>query len=164
MTADTITFMFVLAQIAGVYIGFGALISASKSSTATKREAKTLATIVYIGINVVICALMPPLLDKYGLSIEWSLRIGAIVFLIMTWAVIVSSWSTVVEGIRKKTASSALFWIQESAIQIPLIFILLGIFRQHSEALYLTALVIASFEAAQLLVQLVFTIPTGIKN
>ncbi len=159
MTAETIAFMFVLAQIAGIYIGFGALISASKSSEATKQEAQTLATIVYIGIMVVVGALLPLLLDRYGLNIDWSLRIGAIVLLAMAWVGIFAMWSNALEAIKATPGLTAFFWVQEAAIQFPLILILAGAFSPHAEALYLTALVVAAFEAAQLLVGLVFAAP-----
>lgn len=164
MTADTITFMYVLAQIAGIYIGFGALISASKSSAATKHEAETLASVVYIGIMVVVGALLPILLDRYDLNIGWSLRIGAMTLLIMAWIIILMTWSNVIEAIKTTPAFAALFWLQEAAIQIPLILVLLGMFSGHAEALYLTALVVSTFEAAQLLVGLVFAKPTNAED
>ena len=119
MTAETIAFMFVLAQIAGIYIGFGALISASKSSTATKQEAQTLATVVYIGLMVVVGALLPLLLDRYGLNTGWSLRIGAIVLLAMAWVGILATWATALEAIKTQHGLSAFFWAKEAAVQSP---------------------------------------------
>ncbi len=161
MTADTTTFMFVLAQIAGIFIGFGALISASKSSAATKHEAETLASVVFIGIMVVVGSLLPLLLDRYGLKPEWSLRVGALVFLAMAWGLAIANWTIIQDGFRNTPASATFFWIQEAIIQIPLIIILMGFLSQYYEALYLTALVVAAFEAAQLLVGLVFAKPDG---
>lgn len=164
MTAETIAFMFVLAQIAGIYIGFGALISASKSSTATKQEAQTLATVVYIGIMVVVGALLPLLLDRYGLNTGWSLRIGAIVLLAMAWVGILATWANALEAIKTTPGLTAFFWAQEAAIQIPLMLILVGALNPHIEALYLTALVVSAFEAAQLLVGLVFANPENAED
>lgn len=164
MTGETIAFMFVLAQIAGIYIGFGALISASKSSTATKEEAQTLATIVYVGIMVVVGALLPLLLDRYGLNNGWSLRIGATVLLGMAWVGILANWSNALEAIKTTPGLAAFFWAQEATIQIPLILILVGAFSPHIEALYLTALVVSAFEAAQLLVGLVFANPESAED
>ncbi|MEL6568825.1 MAG: hypothetical protein AAFQ22_10440 [Pseudomonadota bacterium] len=164
MTAETIAFMFVLAQIAGIYIGFGALISASKRSTATQQEAQILATIVYIGIMVVVGALLPLLLDRYGLNVDWSLRIGAIVLLAMAWVAILATWSKALEAIKTTPGLAAFFWVQEAAIQLPLILILVGAFSPNAEALYLTALVVSAFEAAQLLVGLVSAAPEGSKE
>lgn len=159
MTEDTIAFMYVLAQIAGIFIGFGALISASKSSTATKSETEILASVVYIGIMVVVGSLLPLLLDRYGLNSEWSLRAGAVVVLAMAWALIIAHWSINIEHFKNTPALSTFFWIQESFIQIPLVLILIGVLSQFSEAFYLTALVVSAFEAAQLLVGLVFAKP-----
>ena len=164
MTAETISFLFVLAQISGIYIGLGALISASKNTMATKREAVILASIVYIGIMVIVGTLLPLLLDRYGLNIDWSLRIGAIVLLIMAWIILLAAGPIALETIRKRPVRSLLFWVQEAAIQIPLILVLFGTFSPHAEAMYLTALVVATFEAAQLLVGLVFEAPEGDKD
>jgi len=156
MTADTIAFMFVLAQIAGIFIGFGALISASKSAAATKQEAESLALIVYIGIMIVVGALLPVLLNQYGLEKDLTLRFGAIAFLILAWLLILRTLPAAVESIKKTPAFAAFFWAQEVAIQLPLFLVLFGVWSHQAESLYLTALVISAFEAAQLLVGLVF--------
>jgi len=158
MTDQTITFMYVLAQVAGIFIGFGALISASRSSSATKHEANTLASVVYIGIMVVVGTLLPLLLDRFDMSVDWSLRAGAVALLIMAWIGIAIAWSNdnIKDHLIKTPLLAAFFWTQEAAIQLPLIFILFGIFGPYAEALYLTALVVSTFEAAQLLVGLVF--------
>ena len=156
MSAETITFMFVLAQIAGIFIGFGALISVSKNLAATEKEAGDLAAIVYIGIMVVVGALIPILLDRYGLNPDLSFKVGAIVFLLMAWGAAIANRAAIFDAIKTKPVGAIFFWTQEALVQIPLFLILAGTFSHLTEAFYLTALVISTFEAAQMLVGLVF--------
>lgn len=156
MSGETISFMYVLAQIAGIFIGFGALISASKGGSATIQERETLAGMVWIGIMLLVGAISPVLVDSYGFSSEWSLRAGALLLLIMAWIGIVRFWESIKYGIKTAPAAASFFWAQEVLIQVPLVLILLGLFGPLHEPLYLTALVISAFEAAQNLVGLVF--------
>jgi len=157
VTSDTITFMLVLAQVAGIFIGFGALISVSKQSGATQREAKTLAMLVYIGIMIMVGSLLPVLLDRYGIVAQWSLRIGAIALLMMAWLAILKTASGVVDEFKQSPLNTGFFWLQEIVFQVPLILIVIGVYANFAEAFMLTALVVAAFEAAQLLVGIVFS-------
>ncbi len=157
MTPATIEFLFVLAQIAGIFVGFGALISSSHVAGTTETEARTLAAVVYVGIMVVIGSLLPVLLDTFGLEIGWSLKIGSITILAMAWLIIAKSWDELARTFRKKPIYSVIFWAQEFAVQVPLALILLDVFAAHAEALYLTSIVVSVFEAAQMMVGLVLS-------
>jgi hypothetical protein len=157
MTPATIEFLFVLAQIAGIFVGFGALISSSAVAGTTETEARTLGVVVYVGIMVVIGSLLPVLLDTFGLEIGWSLKIGSITILAMAWLIIAKSWDGIALTFREKPIYSVIFWTQEFAVQAPLVLILLGVFAAQAEALYLTTIVVSVFEAAQMMVGLVLS-------
>lgn len=156
MSGETISFMYVLAQIAGIFVGFGALISASKGGSATVQEREILAGMVWIGIMLLIGAILPILVDSYGFSPAWSLRAGALIFLVMAWIGIFRFWESIKYGIKTAPAAASFYWAHEVLIQIPLVLILMGLFSPYHEPFYLTALVISAFEAAQNLVGLVF--------
>lgn len=157
MTPATIEFLFVLAQIAGIFVGFGALISSSAVAGTTETETRTLGAIVYVGIMVVIGSLLPVLLDTFGLEIGWSLKIGSITFLAMAWLIIAKSWDGLATTFRQKPIFSVIFWVQEFIVQVPMILILFGFFAAQAESLYLTAIVVSVFEAAQMMVGLVLS-------
>lgn len=161
MSGETISFMYVLAQIAGIFIGFGALISASKGGSATLQERETLAGMVWIGIMLLVGAILPILIDNYGFNPAWSLRAGAVVLLLMAWIGIIRFWQSIKYVIKTAPAAASFFWVQEVLIQTPLILILIGLFSPFHEPFYLTALVVSAFEAAQNLVGLVFAKSTS---
>jgi hypothetical protein len=67
--AQSIDFLISVAEIAGVFVGFGVLIGAIQRSDEVAPERKALAQgIAIIGLTAMLTALLPPTLREFGLS------------------------------------------------------------------------------------------------
>lgn len=152
-----------LAQIAGVFVGFAALISATR-----KREASTTATqmLVGAGLIVIVAALVPIALASYGIRPEWVWRASAVAFLAIIWVGWGLSYvqSTARENLSGHVSETSnltvgLWLVLELGSQIPLAMIVLGLQTHLSAALYSTALIACLLQAAINLAQLVLSPP-----
>lgn len=151
-----------IAEIAGVFVGFGALISLLRDRHEIRRAA--LHAVIANGLVVLIAALIPVVLDQYGITgrTVWGWSSGA--FLVLCWAAI---WAVLRNPeIRDATRVDAkahpllaiVFWgLLEAPIQLPLVLVLLGVAPTHARALYFTALVLSLGQAAFLLARVVFS-------
>ena len=149
-----------IAEIAGVFVGFGALISFSRDRA---DEASTaLRSVVTIGLLVLVAALLPVTLARYGLTDRTLWAWSSAGFLLTIWITIVGllldpehrAW--VKADARANPALTAFFWaFLEVPIQVPLVLVLLGIAPTLAPAFYVTGLVLNLFEAAFLLARLV---------
>jgi hypothetical protein len=149
-----------IAEIAGVFVGFGALISFSRDQAAAAREA--LRGVVTIGLVVLVAALVPVALARYGLTDRalWAWSSGG--FLLIIWIAIVGllidpeQRARVKLDARANPALAVFFWVGlEAPIQVPLLLALLGVAPTLAPAFYVTGLVLNLFEAAFLLARLV---------
>jgi len=153
-----------MAEIAGIFVGFGALISVTRRSEIEPTQLGQIRALVTIGLVVLVAALIPILLGRYGVTGHGLWFISSLIFLVISWAVIVLSlrWPESRELVLTQTRSSpllaAFFWLLlELPVQIPLFLILLGPRPDLEPAFYLTALVFNLFEAAFVLAQLVYS-------
>jgi Na+/melibiose symporter-like transporter len=162
MTVDPALFI-AIAEIAGVFVGFGALISVTRRSDVEPAQLGAIRAVVTAGLTVVVAALIPVVLASYGLEGRTLWFVSSLVFLGLSWAVIglslraSSNRRLMTSHARNQPASSLFFWLAlELPIQVPLLLAVLGPFPDLDPAFYLTALVFNLFEAAFVLAQFVY--------
>ena len=153
-----------LAEIAGVFVGFAALISVTRRAEIEATQLGRIQTVVTIGLEVIVAALVPVVLGSYGITGRTLWFTSSLVFLILIWVVIILSLrrpenrEILASETRASPAVSAFFWVLlEVPIQVPLALILLGLFPGLEPAFYITALGFNLFQAAFVLAQLVYS-------
>jgi hypothetical protein len=167
MTPETGLFV-AIAEIAGVFVGFGALISVTRRSEVAPEQLGSVRAVVTAGLSVVVAALVPVALSAYGLSGRPLWFLSSLVFLVLGWAVIglalraPENRRLVASLAKDRPVSSLFFWIMlEVPIQVPLLLAVLGLFPDLDPAFYTTALAFNLFEAAFVLAQLVYSQRAG---
>lgn len=157
-----------LAEIAGVFVGFGALIGISRGASGDAVQLVRIRGVVSIGLLVVIAALIPVGLASYELAPATLWRTSSAVFLTLIWFAILipfrdrSHFNAFRAQARANPVATAFFWIVlELSIQLPLLLAVFGMYPDKYVAFYTTALVINLFQAAFLLAELVFSKQTG---
>jgi hypothetical protein len=152
-----------VAEIAGVFVGFGALISLTRRNEIEAAQLGLIRAVVTIGLEVVVAALVPVVLARYQVAGHNLWLVSSLVFLVINWAVIVHSLRSpenrqlMVNLARSSPLRTLFFWLLlELPVQIPLLLIVLGMSQNLEPAFYLTALVFSLFEAAFVLAQLVY--------
>jgi hypothetical protein len=160
---QTLSLYVALAEIGGVFVGFGALISITRGDDAPTERLARIRAAVTIGLVVIVAALLPLIISRYDLSEEATWRISSLVFLLLSWSVIAlavrsrGNRSMIRAEAMRNPRSSAFFWLAlELPIQVPLILAVLGVAPQLSEAFYATALVFNLFQAAFVMAQFVY--------
>ena len=168
MTEDSELFVS-LAEIAGVFIGFGALIGFTRRPDVAPVDRFRINTVVLVGLLVVAAALVPICLARYSLEPADVWRISSFVFLALIWAVILAPFrdpsdrSLFLSQARAQPIALVFLLCLEIFVQGPLVFVLLGLFPTASAALYTTALVINLLQVSFMLSQLVLSRPaTGV--
>lgn len=163
MTVDPPLFI-AIAEIAGVFVGFGALISVTRRSEIEPSQLGSIRTVVTAGLTVVVAALIPVALSSYGVEGRALWFISSVVFLGMSWAVFAlvlrspANRRLMTSLARENPVSSVFFWLAlELPIQVPLIVAVLGLFPELDPAFYITALAFNLFEAAFVLAQVVYS-------
>jgi hypothetical protein len=147
-----------IAEIAGVFVGFGALIGFSREADEEARA--KVRTVVTIGLVVLVAALLPVALARYGLADRalWGWSSGG--FLAVIWIAIPGlgldpEYRAWLKRENRALIVSTLVFL-ELPIQVPLILAILGIAPALAAAFYVTALVLNLFEGAIVLALLVF--------
>ncbi len=163
MTVDGALFI-AIAEIAGVFVGFGALISVTRRSDIEPAQLGSIRAVVTAGLTVVVAALIPVAVASYGIEGRTLWFVSSLAFLGLSWAVIGLSLRAPANrqlmASRAKTqpVSSLFFWLAlEVPIQVPLIVAVLGLSPDVDPALYVTALAFNLFEAAFILAQFVYS-------
>jgi hypothetical protein len=153
-----------MAEIAGVFVGFGALISVTRRTEIEAAQLGQIRAAVTIGLVVMVAALIPVGLDRYHVTGHNLWFVSSLIFLVISWAVIVLSLrrpenrQLVMAQARSSPLKAIFFWLLlELPVQIPLFLILLGPRPDLEPAFYLTALVFNLFEAAFVLAQFVYS-------
>ena len=162
MTVDVALFV-AIAEIAGVFVGFAALISVTGRDEVSPAQLAQVRAVVTIGLVVIVAALVPVVLHSYGMPPSVSWRIAGLLFLALVWVVIVlalrrpDNRATARAQARTSMGLAIVFWgVLEVAIQVPLMLVLVGAFPDLAAAFYTTALVAHLFEAAFVLGQFVY--------
>jgi len=153
-----------LAEIAGVFVGFGALISIRGGSTSEAYELTYVRGLVWVGILVVVAALAPVTISRYGISGHELWLLCSLIVLALFWVMVVVNnrmpehaaafaESTRVTIVRY-VLPALLLW---GVMTIALVLVVLGPFPDLESALYITAVVDILFQAAFFLLQLVYS-------
>ena len=161
MTQDVELFI-AIAEIAGVFVGFGALISLTRKNAIDFPQLGRLRGVVSVGLVVIVAALIPVGISRYGITGHDFWLVCSIIFLFLVWVQILLSLrkSEYRELLTKQTRVnpiiSMFFWILlEAPIHVSLILAIIGIYPDLEPAFYTTALLFHLFEATFLLVQIV---------
>ncbi len=134
------------AEIAGVFVGFGALISLRSSPLNDVHDVLYLQAVLGLGVWVVVAALVPIAVSRYGVDDHALWLSSALVALVI--------WVTYLIAFSRRPESRALNRNPEPAdrlfplvglplhliIAVSLFFIIFGVWRSADEALYVTAL------------------------
>ena len=75
-----------LAEIAGIFVAFGALISLTRRSETAPIQEALLRFVVAIGLVVVVAALVPIALHRYGIASDFLWAATSAVFLLLIWS------------------------------------------------------------------------------
>ena len=163
MAVDLVLFI-AIAEIAGVFVGFGALISVTRQNEIEPAQLARIRGLVTVGLTIIIAALIPLALNLYGITNHSLWLMSSLIFYSLNWIVIILSLRDPMNRELMKTvtqtnpAISMLFWaLLEVPIHVLLILTMLGLFPHLELAFYTTALLFFLFEAAFALVQLVYS-------
>jgi len=156
-------FLFVaIAEIAGVFVGFGALIGVARENKIEAGQLARIRGMVIIGLGLIIAALVPVGFDLYGVTNHTLWFISSLIFFSLNWAVIILSLrdpvnrELVKNEVQTSPVISVLFWLcLEVPLQAPLVLTILGLYPNLEPAFYTTALLFNLFQAAFALVRLV---------
>lgn len=147
-----------LAEIAGIFIGFGALIILSEQRRGGALQIM-LRQVVVSGLVTLVGALIPIAIGQFGVDGAVLWRASAATFLGVIWFAILHPRSRrlIADQVRNDPRAAAFFWlVLEPPIQVPLLLVLFGLYPQHAPGLYAVAVVINLLQGAQLLAQAVY--------
>ncbi len=145
-----------IAEIAGVFVGFGALMSLLRDQQDEGRI--SVLAVIANGLVALIAALVPVALGQYGLTGHALWGSSSIAFLLLCWGAILGGFhnpeirNAAKVDAKANPALTITFWaLLEAPLQVPLVLVLLGVLSTHASALYFTALVMCLVQAAFLL-------------
>ena len=153
-----------IAEIAGIFVGFGALIGVTRRTKIETALLRRIRGLVTMGLGVIIGALIPIGLSRYGVFGHDLWFTCSLIFFLLN--LVFAIWTFRTPEFRKflfqdmltsRRASLFFFLLLEAPLQIPLILTLFGLFPDLEPAFYTTALFFALFEAAFVLSQLVYS-------
>ncbi|HEX2856079.1 MAG TPA: hypothetical protein VHO26_01180 [Propionibacteriaceae bacterium] len=134
------------AEIAGVFVGFGALISLRSTQPTDPHDVMYLRSVLGLGVWVVVCALVPIAVNRYGVH-GHALWLSCASLALAIWAVFLVALSRSAES---RSINSSPEWIDRMfpVVGLPLhvitagslLLAVLGLWRSADEALYVTAL------------------------
>jgi L-asparagine transporter-like permease len=156
-----------LAEIAGVFVGFGALIAVRSGGPSEAFEVGYMRGLVSVGVLTVVAALAPVALAGYGLTTHevWALSsLLVLVGYLVGFAIMAGTpeyqrntrdWYRGAKGWRWWVTQVA-SWLFMAALLVALVIVMLGLFPDQEAALYFTVVVLSLLLAAWLLLYLVF--------
>jgi len=163
---DTELFMS-LAEIAGVFVGFGALIAVRSGGAGEPQEVTPMRVVVGLGMLTVVAALAPVVIGRYDLG-DHEVLVMSSVLVAIAFAVL---WFVHVRSPEYRTARAIVMETRptiQSALEnaasllivggsaLALVAIVLGVAPELEAALYLTVVVLLLVLAAWTLLWLVF--------
>jgi hypothetical protein len=146
-----------LAEIAGVFVGFGALIVIRSGDTMEVSELNNIRWVMTTGIWVMIAALAPTIIGSYGITgHELWLVCSLLALALLAIAVLVFGRSP--ENVTEAKAEFAVtprlvvvlsagptIWLPMVSLVLALVLVALGIFPDQERALYLTAVALGLY-------------------
>ena len=153
-----------LAEIAGVFVGFAALISVRSAGASDAHEVTYIRAVVTSALWVVIAALAPVIISRYDLAghgLWLACSLLALVLLLGQWIANERTTESRELGAAWSRAQSIATVASYLGLMIPtiaaLILVVLGLFPDQEPALYLTAVGLGLFLGAFSLLMLVFS-------
>jgi hypothetical protein len=153
-----------LAEIAGVFVGFGALIAVRSGGPSDKEEVTAIRGVLSFGIWVMVASLAPVVIGGYDISERTLWLVCGLVVLVLLLGSVTAQGRTLEHRAEKAMATRrdyvlalVLFWPFVLVIAGALVLVVLGPFPDREPALYLTAVVFGLFVAATMLFSLVFS-------
>ena len=149
-----------LAEIAGVFVGFGALIAVRSGATMEVNEINGIRWVVTTAIWVVIVALAPIIISTYGLAghelwvVVSLLALALLVVMIAVFALTPENRAVLADNLASvPPALTALvmlptFWVPLVLLVVALALVVLGPVPDQEQALYLTAVGLGLFMGA----------------
>jgi hypothetical protein len=135
-----------LAEIAGVFVGFGALISVRTSGASDPHEVTYIRVVVWTGLLVVIAALAPVVISRYGIAGHGMWVACSLLVLALFWGLWLTNRRTPEHRMDMATYPRAVvveYTLLLALLVVPqnaaLILVVLGLFPDLEPALYLTA-------------------------
>jgi hypothetical protein len=135
-----------LAGIAGVFVGFAALISVRSGDASGAHEVAFIGWVVILGVWVVIAAIAPVIVSRYGVSGHELWLVCSLLGLVLYLGLWVLGERTpeardVAAAMPRAQAIRvmALMWAFTGPMLVALALIVLGLFPDQEPALYLTA-------------------------
>ena len=162
-----------LAGIAGVFVGFGALIAARSGGPSEPQEVAPMRAVVSLGMMTVMAALAPVTLGRFDLDERQAWALSSALILV-GWVVMGASmagtreyrasWAAELEATRAEAwplrwwrAGQGVFWaVWQIAVLLVPIVIVLGLAPELEAALYFADVVMILLGAGLTLIQLVF--------
>jgi hypothetical protein len=153
-----------LAGIAGVFVGFGALISVRSGGASDAHEITYIRSVVTVAIWVVVAALTPVILSRYDIA-GHDLWLACSLLALVLWLGLWILGERTTEAREAVAAMSPAQGVGVSAsfllLLVPmmgaLILVVLRVFPDQEPALYLTAVGLGLFLGALALLMLVFS-------
>jgi hypothetical protein len=161
-----------LAEIAGVLVGFGALIAVRSGATMEVGEINDIRWVMTTGIWVVIVALAPTIISSYGATGHelWLLcgllALALLVIMISVFARTPENQAELDHNLatvpRAKIALVMVptFWLPLALLVLALVLVVLGPFPDQEQALYVTAVAVGLYMGALALFVGVFWRPS----
>jgi hypothetical protein len=146
-----------LAEIAGVFVGFGALIVIRSGDTMEVSELNNIRWVMTTGIWVMIAALAPTIIGTYGLTgheLWFVCSLLALALLAIAVLVFGRSPENVAEARAEFAVTPRLvvvlsmgptIWLPMVSLVLALVLVALGIFPDQERALYLTAVALGLY-------------------
>ena len=139
-----------LAGIAGVFVGFGALISIRGGSTSEAYEVTYVGMVVWLGVQVVVASLAPVVISRFDVTGHALWMACSVIFLVLFWPgdEALKRVSTERRAVLAATPKKSRVTYELLAVplwlpaNIALVLILLGVFPGRELALYLAAVVL----------------------
>jgi hypothetical protein len=156
-----------MAEIAGVFVGFGALIAVRSSGTGEPQEVAPMRLVVGFGMLTVIAALAPVTLGRYDLTAHQVLALSSVLILVGTAGLMFTHMRApeykaavaIVMPARPRAlilAEDAVWWLIGGGSALALVIIVLGVAPELEAALYFTVVVLLLVIAGWTLLWLVF--------
>src|SRR5262245_219120 len=157
-----------IAQIAAAFAGFAALagIVGRRARGSTRHDVERLRTVILVGVMVVATALIPIVVEGYGLDAPTVWRVSSAFALVINWSL---AAAVGLFGVRSGLLEAdriykwAGFTI-EVPLELALIVNVLGFLSAHAAGFYLTFLYLALIQAVIVFVQLVNSLFTGVDD
>jgi hypothetical protein len=160
---EDLELLLVIAEITGIFVGFGALISLSRPKGVDNWQVLQIRGVVSIGLMVFVVSLIPVLLSRYGVEGHALWFVCSLVFLVLNWGSLIQGFresdsrALAATHARVYPLRTMFFWLLlEVFMQAPLYLILLGLFPNFEPALYTTSLLFNLFEGVYVLAQVVY--------